>query len=161
MEAEAGAGAGAGVGAQLERLHVPAEVAVGASDGDRQVWAAKGALYSVVYVLLERFERHWGYSQIRAGDGRDGRDRQVGQRKREDERGYTLVGQRRLRRLRRCLYRTGSLGASHSSSLKQQTNVGGFKVREASAGEWRESGGRVEIQVRYRLDKASEPAGKP
>lgn len=79
MEGEAGAGAGAGVGAQLERLLVAVAEAVGASDGDHQVWGAKGALYLVVYVSLERFERHWAYSRIRAGDGRDGGDRQVGQ----------------------------------------------------------------------------------
>lgn len=134
MEAEAGAGAGAGAGARLERPLVLA-----ASDGDRQVWAAKGALYLLVYVSLGCFEWHVRYSRIRSGDGRGGQDRQFGRRKREDELGCTLVGQHR--RLQRYFYRIGSLEASHGSSQKQWRDVGGFKVREPSAG----SGGRVVI----------------
>ena len=89
--AEAGARGRAGAGVLVGELVLsvlpvlPAVAAVGASDGDRQVWAAKGGLYSLVCVWLEPVEWHGRYIQIRAGadagagDGWGGRDRKFGE----------------------------------------------------------------------------------
>jgi len=110
------AGAEVGEGAGREQL------VVAASDGDHQVWAAKGGLCSLVFGWLEPVEWHGGCIRIRAGagagagsgDGRDGGNRKVGEKRGADERGCTLVGQRR--RHQRYFYRTGSQGASQCSS---------------------------------------------